>query len=43
MSEATRHAKQLEFYLPGGRRLTLIKRDTWLALFREVFSVSRTR
>lgn len=40
MTESIRNAIRLEFYLPAGRRLTLIKRDTWLDLKREVVSRS---
>lgn len=43
MSETTRYAMQLEFYLPGNRHFTLIKRRTWLGLAKEVVRVSRTR
>jgi hypothetical protein len=40
MTETTRETTRLEFYLPAGRRLTLIKRGTWFGLKRE--SVSRS-
>lgn len=34
--EKTPVSTRLEFYLPGGRHLTLLKRDGWLGLTREV-------
>ena len=43
MTESTNHATRLEFYLPAGRRVTLIKRGTWFGLKREVVSSSAKR
>ena len=39
-AESARKSTRLEFYLPGGRHFTLIRRGTWLGLKRE--SVSRS-
>jgi hypothetical protein len=38
MTETTGKTTRLEFYLPAGRRLTLIKRGTWFGLKREMVS-----
>ncbi|CAN5674219.1 hypothetical protein BH09ACT8_BH09ACT8_39970 [soil metagenome] len=35
-TEPRRDATRLEFYLPGGRHFTLIRRGSWLGLEREV-------
>ena len=34
-TESPRKTTRLEFYLPGGRHFTLIRRGTWLGLTRE--------
>ncbi|MET0703875.1 MAG: hypothetical protein ABWY93_29880 [Mycobacterium sp.] len=36
MTETTSQTTRLEFYLPAGRRVTLIKRGTWFGLTREI-------
>ncbi|CAN5756217.1 hypothetical protein BH09ACT7_BH09ACT7_18110 [soil metagenome] len=43
MTETTRKTTRLEFYLPAGRRLTLIKRGTWFGLTRETVNRSARR
>ena len=40
-SESARVPTRLEFYLPGGRHFTLIKRDTWFGLVLEVMKGAR--
>jgi hypothetical protein len=39
-TESARKTTRLEFYLPGGRHFTLIRRGTWLGLKREGMSRS---
>lgn len=35
-TESARKTTRLEFYLPGGRHFTLIRRGMWLGLKREL-------
>jgi hypothetical protein len=41
--EPASNTTRLEFYLPGGRHFTLIRRGTWLGLERESASRSGNR